>query len=239
MKSVKGSRLFLLAVLALTLWLGALGLAVLFSGQAETANPEQPAAREAAEAPERAQSDDHAPGQGPRPREDEIVYNYDVFDERLVVGLSENVFLGEVRGEAGHESIPTTIPGRPGAAQTQFYVHVLETLKRGGPEPISAGQDVLVSQYGGPDPETGQPIRVVGLSCGRHVDAAPLEPGKRYLFATAYRPQGPFHLIVAQPTGALPVDGPAGPILAAYKGALKNQVDPTTGTTEDWGLECD
>jgi hypothetical protein len=238
-RSVQRSRLLLLAVLALAVWLGALGLAVLLGGQAETAGPEQPAAREAAEAPGRAQSDDHAPDEGPRPREDEIVYNYDVFDERLVVGLSENVFLGEVRGEAGHESIPTTIPGQPGPAQTQFLVDVVQSLKRGGPEPISAGQDVLVSHYGGPDPKTGQPIRVVGLSCGRHVEAAPLEADKRYLFATAYRPQGPFHLIVAQPTGTLPVDGPAGPIFAAYKHALKGQADPTKGTTEDWGLECD
>lgn len=227
LSSLLRTRAFLLAAIFATLWLGALALAVLFSGGAQTAAHRGEAA-----------GHDQAPGpsEGSTPREDEVVYGYDVYDERLVVGLSENVFLGLVLREAGHESIPTSIPGRPGPAQTQFSVEVLRSVKSGGPRPLSVGQDALVSQYGGPNPETGRPIRVVGYSCGRHIQAMPLEPGRRYLFATVHRPQGPFHLIVVQPTGALPVQGPPGPVLAAYERARRDQ---TTQTASDWGPQCD
>ena len=145
-KNLFRGRTLAIAAAALTVWLGALALAVLFSGGAEPAAPAREPARAApaadqAHEPETPESHDH----GPRPREDEVVYGYDVYDERLVVGLSENVFLGAVQSEAGHESIPTSIPGREGPAQTQFSVEVLRPVEAGGPEPLSTGDEVLVS----------------------------------------------------------------------------------------------
>lgn len=237
MKPLLRSRPLRIAAVLASGWLGALALAVLFSGGDGTSAPARQPARVAPGGSESAVRDaGHARDGGPRPAEDEIVYDYDVYDERLVIGLSENVFLGLVRGEEGHWSISTSIPGHPGAAQTQFSVEVLRPLKARGPEPLSEGEDALISQYGGPDPETGRPIDVVGYSCGRHVDNVPLKPGRRYVFATVYRPQGPFHLIVAQPTGALPVEGPPGPVLAAYESARRDQ---TTRFDPDLGRSCD
>ena len=234
------SRPFRIAAVLATVWLGALALAVLMGDGGGIPAPAReprsavpPASQHAARG---SGGGDRAQNGGPRPTEDEIVYGYDIYDERLVIGLSENVFLGLVRREEGHRSIPTSIPDGPGAAQTQFSALVLRSIKARGPEPLSKGEVALVSQYGGADPETGRPISVVGYSCGRHVEALPLEPGRRYVFATVYRPQGPFHLIVAQPTGALPVEGPPGPVLAAYEGARRDQ---TTKIDSDWGRSCD
>lgn len=231
------SRPFRIAAVLAAVWLAALALAVLLSGGDGTSAPAREPARAAPGGPQSAVRDaGRARDGGPRPAEDEIVYGYDVYDERLVIGLSENVFLGLVRGEEGHRSIPTSIPGEPGAAQTQFSVEVLRSLKARGPEPLSERDYALISQYGGPDPETGMPVSVVGYSCGRHVDTLPLKPGRRYVFATVYRPQGPFHLIVAQPTGALAVEGPPGPVLAAYESARRDQ---TTTIDPDLGRSCD
>jgi hypothetical protein len=171
-----------------------------------------------------------------RPVEQEILYTFDIFDKRQLVGYSDNVFVGRVSKRVGDEPLKTTIPGAK-PPQTQYSVTVLETIKSGGANPLAAGDEAVVNQSGGVDRETGRQLVVVGVSAidGRgevgHATDAPLEPGEEYLLATRYDPTERWHAISAQPVGDVPLSGAAerAEVVAAFREAAAHQVDPLAG----------
>ena len=93
-------------------------------------------------------------------------YFKDMSDPRVLVGSSQDVFIGEVIAKQGQT-------GKYGYVETQYKVKILEVFKG------SLSRDVTVNRHGGYDRWT----RTVQL-----VDGAPNmpEPGKSYLFATRY-----------------------------------------------------
>jgi hypothetical protein len=157
----------------------------------------------------------------------EIFYNFDIFDERRLVGYSENVFAGRVLAKVGDEPVPTTIPGeaRP---HVQYSVEVLETVKSSGPRPLEAGDEPVVAQEGGIDPKTGRPFAVEAFACGAQADDAPLRPGEEYVFATYYDAEMGWHALSAQPASNVPLEGAAEreALLAAFREAARHQIDP-------------
>jgi hypothetical protein len=90
-------------------------------------------------------------------------YVTDLSDDRKLVGLSHNVFFGQVESKSG-SSLTKDL------AETQFNVTVLETIKG------SLSGDITVNQQGGTD-GNGHKFRVEG-------DPDLLQPGKTYLFVT-------------------------------------------------------
>jgi len=206
--ALESEKILLLATLALSAW-AALVLWV-FGGSEDRARAEREA---------------------PRAVEQEILYTFDIFDKRELVGYSDNVFVGRVLKRVGDEPLKTTIPGA-NPPQTQYSVAVLETIKSGGPGPLVAGDEAVVNQSGGVDPETGRQLVVVGVSAtDGHAADSPLQPGEEYLLATRYDPAEHWHNISAQPTGDVPLSGATerGAVVAAFREAAARQVDPLTG----------
>ena len=119
-------------------------------------------------------------------------YAFDARDERRLVGYATNVFIGRVAGEAGNEGAPLSGPGEKVLPQTQFSVEVLENVKG------ALGGTVTVNQTGGYT-EEGRKARVEGSSL--------LEPGREYLFATGYDEEKGWYTVVAQPFGAVLIEG--------------------------------
>lgn len=95
-------------------------------------------------------------------------YAYDVRDDRVLVGASEYVFLGEVLAQVGTEGVPTSDPEYQ-IPQTQFSVKVLEQIKGELPD------EVVVSQGSGIDETTGNLLLLDGDPL--------LQPGEIVLFA--------------------------------------------------------
>lgn len=107
----------------------------------------------------------------------------DLADDRKLVGLAHNVFLGTVVEERGR----TTSEPLP---ETQFAVRVLSTVKG------SLTGVVIVSQQGGVD-ERGDTVIVDGDS--------PLRSGRTYLFAARTNEATGWHTLIPH-YGILPVD---------------------------------
>jgi hypothetical protein len=107
----------------------------------------------------------------------------DLSDDRKLVGLSHNVFLGTVIQEQGK----TTSEPLP---ETQYDVRVLRTVKG------SVAGDVVVSQQGGMD-ENGDTVVVDG--------DVPLEIGQTYLFAARTNAATGWHTLIPH-YGILPAD---------------------------------
>jgi len=166
-------------------------------------------------------------------------YQYDITDERFVIGLSENVFAGRVEEPTGREPAETSIPGdsRP---QTQYAVTVLEIVKSSGPSPLSPGDKATVNREGGISPKTGEEQVVDAHSCGAHILDAPLRAGAEYLFATYYEPARDLHTLVAQPTGAVPVSSSEEreALVAAYEEAARDQKNPMLEPEAEEGSVC-
>jgi hypothetical protein len=203
---------------ALFVWLGA------SQEESGAAGPAPPAPRE-----EAASAADRGDAGGPSPDVVTLSYGYDIRDERLVVGLSDNVFAGRVERVAARRPARTTIPGesRP---QTQYAVRVLTVVKSTGADPFEEGETALVNREGGVSPKTGRQQVVEAHYCGRHASDRPLAVGSEYLFSTYYERRRKLHTLVAQPTGALPIDSGEGrgAIVAAYRLASERQEDPMT-----------
>jgi hypothetical protein len=108
----------LLAWVALFVWLGA-------SQEESGAGPAPLAPREVA-----ASAADRGDAGGPSPDVVTLAYGYDIRDERLVVGLSDNVFAGRVERVAARRPARTTIPGE-GRPQTRYAVRVLTVVTAG------------------------------------------------------------------------------------------------------------
>ena len=230
-KSRKGRILAVVAaavVLQATVLLGA----VLFGGESTPARGERPVDVAGAS---------HTPAD-PRGHEnhpdhemaDEMLYTYDIEDERIVSALSENVFLGRVQAHTGSERAKSTIPDDPGRPQRQYAVSVLESAKASGPAPLSRGDRATLNQEVGEDPETGRPLPVLAAYCGTHRPDALLVPGRTYLFATYHEKGRDLHTLTAQPTGAVGVgsveEGKA--LLSAWARAGEAKVDRATGQVE-------
>jgi hypothetical protein len=213
--AVESEKILVLAALALSAW-AAIVLWV-FGGSEDRARADREA---------------------PRPAEQEILYTFDIFDKRQLVGYSDNVFVGRVLKKVGDEPLKTTIPGAK-PPQTQYSVAVLETIKSGGPDPLAAGDEAIVNQSGGVDPETGRQLVVIGASATNghahgevgHATDAPLQPGEEYLLATRYDSTEHWHAISAQPTGDVPLSGATerAEVVAAFTEAAAQQVDPLAG----------
>jgi hypothetical protein len=170
----------------------------------------------------------------PAPRAERIerAYDYDIFDERRLVGHSENVFLGEVLRVAGREPMRDSIPDgvSPPTPQTQYRVRVVRVIKSSGDAPLRAGAETVVNAAGGTN-EDGLPTVVAAVACGREgTDVLP-KPGEAYLFATRHDGSDGWQELTAQPGGAVPAGEGAEreALLAAYAAASKRQVDPFGG----------
>ncbi len=123
----------------------------------------------------------------------EPLYAFDAKDKRKLVGYATNVFVGRVGKETGSEGAPLSGPGKKTLPKTQFSVEVSRNIKGD-----LGGDTVTVSQTGGYD-EEGREARVEGDS--------PLRPGQEYLFSTSYDEEEGRYVIVAQPFGAVLIEG--------------------------------
>ena len=202
-------------------------------------NPQSAATDNPANTPEPSSRADQPDGRGHEKEEhqdlpDEMLYTYDIEDERIVSALSENVFLGRVEARAGSERAKSTIPDDPGRPQRQYAVSVLGSAKATGPAPLSRGERARVNQEIGEHPETGRPLPIQAAYCGTHRPDSFLVPGQTYLFATFYETGRDLHTLTAQPTGAVRVgseeEGKA--LLAAWERSGGAQVDKATGQVE-------
>lgn len=115
-------------------------------------------------------------------------YTNDFRDKRVLVGVSEYVFLGEVIAQVGTEGIPTSDPEYE-IPQTQFSVKVLEEIKGALPD------EVVVSQGSGIDKTSGALILLDGDPL--------LQPGEIVLFAVNPSLNFDWYTIVAGPYGAI------------------------------------
>ena len=165
------------------------------------------------------------------PLPDEMLYSYDIEDERIVIGLSENVFLATVTEKVGEERAQTSIPGDLGRPQLQFGVRVTGSAKATGPAPLRPGATATVNQEVGIDPPTGRIVPVEAAYCGQHRRDSLLRPGSSYVFSTYYEPDRGLHTLTAQPTGAVPVasEGEGEALIAAYRRYEAEEIDPATG----------
>jgi hypothetical protein len=170
----------------------------------------------------------HSESPPPGVTEGRVQYDYDVYDERRLIGVAENVFLGRVLSKIGEKPVKTSIPNDPGRPFAQFHVRVLEPIKASGPRPLKPGDGAVVAQEGGH--ERGRPYVLVGEACGKEQQDEPLEAGREYLFAT-YWDGGPgWHVLTAQPAGNRPVEKARREgLLARYREAAVTQVDPLAG----------
>ena len=167
-------------------------------------------------------------------------YPFDVKDERKIVGVAENVFVGEVLEQVGSEGIVTRgrltngDPIETEQPRTQFSVRVKENVKG------SLEGTVKVSQHGGhmeyaaadaDHPEDGikKGDRVRSLLL---YDEVPLlEPGREYVFSTGYMPEEGFHEMVASGYGNVKIEDEKDrkEKVAKFKKAKDEQIDPAQG----------
>ena len=168
-------------------------------------------------------------------------YEWDVFDERLLIGYSDNVFAGRVVEKVGSEASWTSIPNDDEDPHTQYAVEVLEVVEAGGPKPVSAGGRATVDQLGGRGEKTGRPHVAAPLTCGQQVVGAPLTVGREYLFAAVYDADERRYAITAPPAGAVELGGPEErqALVAAYERAAREQVDPLRAGGTKPEVSCD
>ena len=158
-------------------------------------------------------------------------YDWDIYDKRLIIGYSQNVFAGRVTERAGTEAAKTSIPGDDEDPHTQYVVEVLGVVKSEGSEPLSAGDHATVDQLGGPGARTEKRHVAAPLSCHQQSVGGPLAVGDEYLFATRYDADNGHYEVSAPPAGAEPVDsvGTRKDTLTAYRRAADQQLDPLAG----------
>lgn len=126
-----------------------------------------------------------------------IDYVVDVTDDRKLVGISDNVFIGKVIALTGNK--PNTPPPEAGdipgfSPQTQFSVEVLENIKG------NLNGTITVSQYGGYERRMIV-VKQLVLATGDKL----LQPDETYLFATGYNNIDGWHTLTASKYGNLPI----------------------------------
>ena len=168
-------------------------------------------------------------------------YEWDIFDERLLIGYSDNVFAGRVEEEVGSEAAWTSIPNDDENPHTQYAVEVLDAVEAGGPKPVSAGGRAVVDQLGGRGEKTGRPHVAAPLTCGQQVVGAPLTVGREYLFAAVYDADERRYAITAPPAGAVELGGPEErrALVVAYERAAREQVNPLRAGETKPEVSCD
>ena len=127
----------------------------------------------------------------------DVEYVVDVTDDRALVGIADNVFIGKVIAQTGNKpNTPRPEAGdTPGfSPQTQFSVEVLENIKG------NLTGTITVSQLGGYE-RTMIVVKQLVLAKGDKL----LEPNKTYLFATGYNDIDEWHTIGAPNYGNLPI----------------------------------
>ncbi len=168
-------------------------------------------------------------------------YDWDVFDERLLIGYSDNVFAGRVVEKVGDEAAWTSIPDDDEDPHTQYAVEVLDVVEAGGAAPVSSGGRVVVDQLGGRGEKTGRPHVAAPLTCGQQVVGAPLSVGREYVFSTLYDADERRYAISAPPAGAVELGGPEEreALVAAYERVAREQVDPLRAGETKPEVSCD
>jgi hypothetical protein len=158
-------------------------------------------------------------------------FDWNIFDERLLIGYSENVFAGRVTEKVGTKTAHTTIPGDDEDPHTQYAVDVLEVVKATGPKPLATGESAIVDQLGGPGAKTGWAHVATAYSCHQLSVSSPLVVGREYLFATYYDAATRRHDVSAPPAGAKPIGSGANAeaVVSAYRRAAEQQIDPLSG----------
>lgn len=140
---------------------------------------------------------------------------FDVTDKRLLVGFSDDVFVGRVIKQVGSQGAPSLGEGTSLLPQTQFKVSVKDAIKG------DLNGTVIVNQSGGTDAETGELYLVDGNPL--------LEPKQTYLFSTKYSPENDWHEIVVEGYGDVPFKNKSEKkqkeLKEKFKKAKKNQID--------------
>lgn len=130
----------------------------------------------------------------------------DLSDDRKLVGIAHNIFIGKVISEVGDKKLDV-IP------ETQFNVQVIENIKG------NLNENITVNQQGGN--EGGKDKKIVLMENDKMI-----EPGKVYLFATRYNAAEKWHtLIPAYGDIALDNDTKKKESVEKYKKAFKEQVE--------------
>lgn len=102
----------------------------------------------------------------------------DFSNDKILVGSSNNVFIGDVVREKGNKSLD-------GSPETQFTVKVIENLKG------NLEGDVTVNQFGGYDEdESGNKVLLL------YNNDELLEEGEKYLFATRHLESEDWHTVI-------------------------------------------
>lgn len=129
----------------------------------------------------------------------------DVADPHKLVGISNNVFVGEVVAEKG------TYIHELGIPETEFQVRVLENIKGKLPEMVT------LNQVGGYDSRSNSLILVE--------NDALLQLGAKYLFATAVDTKNKTHRIISK-FGDIPVvtEKDQLQIVSKFKEAYHNEI---------------
>jgi hypothetical protein len=157
-------------------------------------------------------------------------YNFNVADERLLVGSADNVFVGRV--VEVKDNLSTSGPSEdPPLAQSQFAVEVLENIKGQlvGTVTINQGGGYVEYHADRDYPEDGvhkgERVRQLIL-----IDKDPLlEPGQQYMFVTAYDQKAGWHELAASVAGDIKIKDNAQrkALVERFKEAKRDQVDPS------------
>lgn len=157
-------------------------------------------------------------------------YPFDTGDERLVVGVADNVFVGKVVKRVGAKGnhVPGSSIEQP---RTQFAVRVEENIKGELPG------NVVVSQLGGQvEYDATADFPEAGVKKGQRVrekvlfnDDPLLEPGREYVFSTGFVPEEGYHQVVVAGAGKDEIRGNEDreQKKAEYEKATREQKDPT------------
>jgi hypothetical protein len=139
----------------------------------------------------------------PRVRNVEFQAVTDVSDDRRLVGLAHDVFVGDVLEQTGQIEEPIV--------ETQFSVRVISAIKG------SLSGVATVNQQGGLFRGRREAIVLEGDTL--------LQPGKRYLFATRTNPETGWHTLVPQ-YGDIEVRGAAeqAALTARFAGAALAEI---------------
>lgn len=114
------------------------------------------------------------------------VYPVDFSDDRILVGASDNVFVGEVLEETGTKDTGIGI-------ETQFKVRVLKNIKGQLP------QEITLDQLGG---YSNGVLHVVDIEFGNEEAAKEymLQSGQTYILATRANKEQNWHTLISYPS---------------------------------------
>ncbi len=155
-------------------------------------------------------------------------YPFDITDERALVGSADNVFVGRVLKAQDRVSSSNT-PIAP-VPQSQFAVEVLDTVKGNLSGTVTVNQGGGYVEYSAdrdyPEDGVSKGDRIRELIL---VDGDPLlEPGKEYMFLTAYDRKNDWQELVASRVGDIELEDQAQreAVVETYEAAKQDQFDP-------------